>query len=141
MVALSKHIICARRHGPEARRPTVAGDWEPTHTDAILTRGEEAALAHLRTGVSHKYGWLPRSLRPRCRTAGTPRNSHENTFSSRWAPHLHDATPGRRRACRPGVVTQMSNADGVTRSHALWKAKFPGELEPPEIPPEPTPAT
>ncbi|RNC53119.1 hypothetical protein TcCL_ESM09589 [Trypanosoma cruzi] len=35
----------------------------------------------------------------------------------------------------------MSNADGVTRSHALWKAKFPGELEPPGIPPEPPPAT
>ncbi|PWV11228.1 hypothetical protein C3747_61g244 [Trypanosoma cruzi] len=64
IVALAEGIIRARQLKPEARRSAVRGDWEPTRTDATLTRGEEAALARLRSGVSHKYGWLLRPLRP-----------------------------------------------------------------------------
>ncbi|KAF8293771.1 hypothetical protein C3747_174g7 [Trypanosoma cruzi] len=64
IVALAKSIIRARQLKPEAHRSTVTGDWEPTCTDTTLTRGEEAALACLRSGVSHKYGWLLRPLQP-----------------------------------------------------------------------------
>ncbi|PWV04627.1 hypothetical protein C3747_147g27 [Trypanosoma cruzi] len=62
IVALAERIICVRRLKTVAHRSTVAGDREPTCTDATLTRGEEAALACLRSGVLHKCGWLLRPL-------------------------------------------------------------------------------
>ncbi|PWU85828.1 hypothetical protein C3747_588g14 [Trypanosoma cruzi] len=64
VVALAKSIIRARQLKPEARRSAVRGDWELTRTDPTLTRGVEAALDRLRSGVSHKYGWLLRPLQP-----------------------------------------------------------------------------
>ncbi|EKF31519.1 hypothetical protein MOQ_004642 [Trypanosoma cruzi marinkellei] len=62
IVALAERIIRARQLKPEAYCSTAAGDWERTRTDSTLTRGEEAAVARLRSGVSHKYGRLLRPL-------------------------------------------------------------------------------
>ncbi|RNC35484.1 hypothetical protein TcCL_Unassigned01620 [Trypanosoma cruzi] len=81
-----------------------------TRIDATLTRGEEAAPARLRTGVSHTIrmaATAPATRHPEhmplvrrgCPTAGTQRTSHGNASSSRWTPLRHDPTPGRL----PGV--------------------------------------
>ncbi|RNC33603.1 hypothetical protein TcCL_Unassigned03684 [Trypanosoma cruzi] len=107
--SLAEGIICARQLRPEAHRSTVSGDWEPTRTDATLTRGEEAALDRLRTGVSHTIRMAATTTATRhpthmplvrrgCRTAGTQRTLHGNA-SSRWTSPRHDPTPGRL----PGV--------------------------------------
>ncbi|EAN85629.1 hypothetical protein C3747_46g171 [Trypanosoma cruzi] len=133
IVALAERIIGARQLKPGAHRFTVTGDWEPTCTDSILTRGEEAALACLRSGVSHKYGWLPRPLQP----------AIPSTFcwcgpdaSQQARKRVHTETPpppagphhatirrpadcpvcGKHRSCRTSVVTHMVNAQGITRS-------------------------
>ncbi|RNC39883.1 Tbingi protein [Trypanosoma cruzi] len=84
IVALAERIIRARQLKPEARRSAVRGDWELTRTDPTLTRGEEAALARLRSGVSHTIRMAatttatrhPRNMllvRRGCRTADTQR--------------------------------------------------------------------
>ncbi|EKG02515.1 hypothetical protein TCSYLVIO_006455 [Trypanosoma cruzi] len=108
--SLAEGIIRARQLKPEARRSTVSGDWELTRTDATLTRGEEAALDRLRTGVSHTIRMAATTTATRhptkmllarrgCRTAGTQRILHGNASSSRWTSPRHDPTPGRL----PGV--------------------------------------
>ncbi|PWV11264.1 hypothetical protein C3747_61g72 [Trypanosoma cruzi] len=158
IVALAERIIRARQLKPEARRSAVRGDWEPTRTDPTLTRGEEAALARLRSGVSHTIRMAATTTAARhpthmllvrlgCRTADTQRTLHGSAASSRWT---HPATIRRPADCpvcgrhcsyRTGVVTHMVDAQGTTRPQELREFNFPDESEPPEIPPEPTPAT
>ncbi|KAF8283197.1 hypothetical protein TcYC6_0101000 [Trypanosoma cruzi] len=108
--------------------PTAQDSGSPLHRsrrlgthvhDTTLTRGEEAALARLRSGVSHKCGWLLRPLQ----TA------------------IQANAVGVRRGCRTGVVMHMVNAHGITCSQALRKFNFPGESERPGISPEPPPTT
>ncbi|PWU88924.1 hypothetical protein C3747_180g62 [Trypanosoma cruzi] len=133
IVALAKSIIRARQLKPEARRSAVRGDWEPTRTDATLTRGEEAALARLRSGVSHKYGWLLRPLQPAiprtcCWCGSDPAQQARKELRTETPPSPagpHPATIrrpadcpvcGRHCSCRTGVVAHMVDAQGMTRS-------------------------
>ncbi|EKF28640.1 hypothetical protein MOQ_007605 [Trypanosoma cruzi marinkellei] len=69
------------------------------------------------------------SLRPGCRTAGTPRTSHGNASSSRWTPPRHDPTPGRL----PGVRQPPQPPHGVARkaSRNLISSLAPSQARPP----------
>ncbi|PWU88031.1 hypothetical protein C3747_450g17 [Trypanosoma cruzi] len=103
IVALAERIIRARQLKPEARRSAVRGDWEPTCKDSTLTRGEEAALARFRTGVSHKYGWLLRPLQPaiprRCRWCGAEAAQQaRKEFCTETPPPPADPAPTRSDA-------------------------------------------
>ncbi|RNF05660.1 hypothetical protein TcG_10725 [Trypanosoma cruzi] len=86
-------------------------------------------------------------VRRGCRTADTQKTSHGSTSSFRWTHPATIRRPadcpvcGRHCSCRTSVVAHMVDAQGMTRPQALREFSFPGESEPPEIPPEPTPAT
>ncbi|PWU98263.1 hypothetical protein C3747_231g3 [Trypanosoma cruzi] len=131
--SLAERIIRARQLKPEDYCSTAAGDWEPTCTDATLTRGEEAALARLRSGVSHKYGWLLRPLQPAIprtfRWCGpdAAQQARKEICTETPPPPAgpHTATIrrpadcpvcGKHCSCRTGVVTHMVNPHGFTRS-------------------------
>ncbi|PWV21408.1 hypothetical protein C3747_2g69 [Trypanosoma cruzi] len=133
MVALAESIIRARQHKPEARRTAVTGGWGPTCTDSTLTRGEEAALARLRTGVSQKYLWQPRPLQPaiprtcHCRGPYFPQQTRNELCTETPPPpagphhaaiqRLADCPVcGKHCSCRTSFVTHMVNARGITRS-------------------------
>ncbi|RNC56454.1 hypothetical protein TcCL_ESM05964 [Trypanosoma cruzi] len=101
--SLAEGIICARQLKPGARRSTVSGDWEPTRTGSTVTRGVEAALDRLRTGVSHNNGWLPRPLQPAipgtCRWCGADaaQQARKELRTETPPPHA-DLTPPRSDA-------------------------------------------
>ncbi|PWV12670.1 hypothetical protein C3747_49g75 [Trypanosoma cruzi] len=158
------------RHGRTVQtyysRPTARGENSllhcsmrqgPTRTDTTLTRGVGAALARLRTRVLLNYGWLLRPLQPAipgiCRRCGPDAAQQARNGPRTETPPPpagpHPATIrrpadwpvcGKHCSCRASVATHMANVRGITRSQALWKVKFPGEPEPPGIPPKP-PAT
>ncbi|RNC54308.1 hypothetical protein TcCL_ESM08268 [Trypanosoma cruzi] len=105
-----------------------------------------------------QYGWLLRPLQPAtprtCRWCGADAAQQaRKEFRTETPPPpagLHPATirrpadcpvRGKHCSCRTIVVTHMVNAHSITRSQALWKVNFPGESEPPEIPPEQPPST
>ncbi|PWV01653.1 hypothetical protein C4B63_4g282 [Trypanosoma cruzi] len=130
--SLAEGIICARQLKPEARRSTVSGDWELTRIDAILTRGEEAALARFRSGVSHKYRWLLRPLQlaipSTCRCCGpnAPPQARKELRTETPPPPAgpHHATIrrpadcpvcGKHCSCWTSLVTHMVNVYGITR--------------------------
>ncbi|KAF8300339.1 hypothetical protein TcYC6_0059800 [Trypanosoma cruzi] len=99
IVALAERIICVRRLKTVAHRSTVAGDWEPTCTDTTLTRGEEAALARLRSG-----GFAQMRMAATATANRYPANA-----------------VGVRRGCRTGVVMHMVNGP--------WHYALPGAAE------------
>ncbi|KAF5218685.1 hypothetical protein ECC02_008390 [Trypanosoma cruzi] len=105
-----------------------------------------------------QYGWLLRPLQPAtprtCRWCGADAAQQtRKEFRTETPPPpagLHPATIrrpadcpvcGKHCSCCTSVVTHMVNAHGITCSQALWKVNFPGESEPPEIPPELPPST
>ncbi|RNC33896.1 hypothetical protein TcCL_Unassigned03363 [Trypanosoma cruzi] len=105
-----------------------------------------------------QYGWLLRPLQPaiprKCCWCGadaaqkTRKELRTETPPSPAEPHYATIRRpadcpvcGKHCSCCTGVVTHMVNAHGITRYQALWKVNFPGESEPPEIPPEAPPST
>ncbi|RNC36968.1 hypothetical protein TcCL_Unassigned00049 [Trypanosoma cruzi] len=111
LFSLAERTIRARQLKPEAYRSTAAGDWEPTRTDATLTRGEggctgpppQRGFAQIRMAATATATHHPEHIplvRPGCRTADTQRNMHGNASSSRWTPPRHDPTPGRLSGVR-----------------------------------------
>ncbi|PWV05255.1 hypothetical protein C3747_135g128 [Trypanosoma cruzi] len=124
IVALVKHIIHARQLKAETHRSTAASNWKTMRTDSTVTRGEEAALARLRTGVPQKHGWLLRPLRPaipsKCRCCGPDaQQRHSKSLARKLlflplapTPPRSDAPAyrpvcGKHRSCCTGVVTRM----------------------------------
>ncbi|KAF8299604.1 hypothetical protein TcBrA4_0052900 [Trypanosoma cruzi] len=137
-------LHCSRRLGTNAHGHH-PHSWVEPHWPASAPCFAQIRMTATTTAARHPTHML--LVRPDAAQQARKETSHGSASSFRWTHPAHP-TAGRLSGVRkalqlPQLVSwrHMADAQGMTRPQALREFSFPDESEPPEIPPEPTPAT